>query len=107
MNGRTKQQMPHYYQFYENFIANETRLTIQVAAESLKLPHLIIHGDADTSVDVKEALVLHTWHSESQLVLLEGANHVFGSSHPWTSNELPLYLQQIHLKISHFINNLH
>ena len=107
MNGRTKQQMPHYYQFYENFIANETRLTIQVAAESLKLPHLIIHGDADTSVDVKEALALHTWHSESQLVLLKGANHVFGSSHPWTFNELPLYLQQIRSRISHFINNLH
>ena len=24
-NGRTKQQMPHYYQFYENFIANESK----------------------------------------------------------------------------------
>jgi len=40
-------------------------------------------------------------------VLLKGANHVFGSSHPWTFNELPLYLQQIRSRISHFINNLH
>ena len=107
MNGRTKQQMPHYYQFYEDFIANASRLTIQDAAENLKLPHLIIHGDADTSVDIKEALALHKWHPESQLMLLEGANHVFGSCHPWTFNELPPYLRQIHSKISHFINNLH
>jgi len=105
-NGRTKQQMPHYYQFYENFIANELRLTIQVAAKNLNLPHLIIHGDADTSVDLKEALALHKWHPRSQLLVLEGANHVFGSHHPWSFLSLPPYLQQSHSKITSFINNL-
>jgi dipeptidyl aminopeptidase/acylaminoacyl peptidase len=107
MNGRTKQQMPHYYQFYEDFMANASRLTIQLAAKSLKIPHLIIHGDADTSVDLKEAFALYKWHPEAQLVILEGANHVFGSHHPWNFSELPLYLQQIHSKITHFINNLY
>ncbi len=106
MNGRTKQQMPHYYQFYENFIANTPRLSIQAAAKNLNLPHLIIHGDADTSVDLKEALELHQWHPESQLIVLEGANHVFGSHHPWAFMDLPPCLQQIHSKINHFINNL-
>ena len=38
------------------------RLTIQVHAKNLNFPHLIIHGDADTSVDLKEALALHKWH---------------------------------------------
>jgi pimeloyl-ACP methyl ester carboxylesterase len=104
-NGRTKQQMPHYYQFYENFMANELRLTIQAAAKNLNLPHLIIHGDADTSVDLKEALALHKWHSRSQLLVLEGANHVFGSHHPWEFLSLPPYLQQSHSKITSFINN--
>jgi pimeloyl-ACP methyl ester carboxylesterase len=106
MNGRTKQQMPHYYQFYENFIANESRLTIRTAAEQLALPHLIIHGDADTSVDLKEGLMLHSWHPKSQLLVLEGANHVFGSHHPWVSSELSSYLRQIQSKITCFINNL-
>jgi pimeloyl-ACP methyl ester carboxylesterase len=106
MNGRTKQQMPHYFQFFEDFIANASRLTVQAAAKNLKLPHLIIHGDTDTSVDLKEAFALHKWHPESQLILLEGANHVFGSHHPWDFSELPPCLQQIHSKISHFINNL-
>jgi len=106
-NGRTKQQMPHYYQFYENFMANELRLTIQAAAKNLNLPHLIIHGDADTSVDLKEALALHKWHPGSQLLVLEGANHVFGSHHPWSFLNLPPYLQQSHSKITSFINNLH
>ena len=105
INGRTKQQMPHYYQFYENFMANELRLTIQAAAKNLNLPHLIIHGDADTSVDLKEALALHKWHPRSQLLVLEGANHVFGSHHPWEFLSLPPYLQQSHSKITSFINN--
>ena len=30
-NGRTKQQMPHYFQFFEDFIKNENRLTIKRA----------------------------------------------------------------------------
>ena len=106
MNGRTKQQMPHYYQFYENFMANVSRLTIQTAVRDLRVPYLIIHGDADTSVGLKEALTLHKWQPESQLVVLEGANHVFGSHHPWDFNGLTPYLQQIHSKITHFINNL-
>ena len=105
-NGRTKQQMPHYYQFYENFMANESRLTIQAAVKNLNLPHLIIHGDADTTVDIKEALALHKWNPESQLIIIEGANHIFGSHHPWTFLNLPPYLQQSHSKITSFINNL-
>ena len=103
--GRTKQQMPHYYQFYKDFITNESRLTIQTAVKKLKSPLLIIHGDADTSVSTNEALALHSWSPNSQLVVIEGANHVFGSSHPWILSELPPYFHQILTKITHFINN--
>ncbi|WP_435048805.1 alpha/beta hydrolase family protein [Formosa sp. S-31] len=31
INGRTKQKMPHYYQFYEDFIENQERLNIERA----------------------------------------------------------------------------
>ena len=55
VNGRTKQQMPHYYQFYEDFIKNKKRFDVKKAAENLKIPQLIIHGDADTSVLIDEA----------------------------------------------------
>ena len=46
-NGRTKQNMPMYYQFYENCIANADRLNIEKSVSNLKVPHLHIHGDAD------------------------------------------------------------
>ena len=104
-NGRTKQLMPHYYQFYKDFIANEPRLTIQTAVKKLKIPFLIIHGDADTSVSINEALALRGWSPNGQFIALQGANHVFGSSHPWVLTELPPYFDQIHTEITHFINN--
>ena len=92
LNGRTKQQMLHYYQFYDNFMANESRLTIQTAVKKLQLPFLIIHGDQDTSVHLEEALMLHTWCPNAYLAVLEGANHVFGSQHPgYLTNYLRIY----------------
>jgi len=77
LNGRTKQQMPHFYQFYENFIANEERLTIKRAVSNLKTPYLIIHGNADTSVLISEAKALDGWNSENTLHIIDDANHGF------------------------------
>ncbi|MDO5979105.1 alpha/beta hydrolase family protein [Flavivirga spongiicola] len=94
LNGRTKQQMPHFYQFYEDFIKNETRLTIKRAVSNLKIPHLIIHSHADTSIFIEEAENLHKWNPNSQLEIIEGANHVFGASHPWEENNLPVHLEK-------------
>ena len=89
LNGRTHQLMPHYFQFYEDFIKNEKRLTIKRAASNLKIPHLIIHGDNDTSVSVEEAKTLHQWNPGSKMIIIENANHVFGISHPWNNAVLP------------------
>ena len=49
-NKRTKQQMPHFYQFYLDFKKNEDRYNIKTAVDNLKIPFLIIHGDNDNSV---------------------------------------------------------
>ena len=82
LNGRTKQNMPHFYQFYEDFIQHKERLDIKKATENLKIPHLIIHGDDDTSVLISEAESLKKWNPNSQFEIIENANHVFNVSHP-------------------------
>jgi len=87
LNGRTKQQMPHFYQFYENFIENKERLNIQRAAKQITIPHLIIHGDKDTSVSQREGESLHEWNPKSVLKIIENANHVFNISHPWNEKK--------------------
>ena len=106
-NGRTKQQMPHYFQFYQDFIANENRLTIKRAVSNLKIPYLIIHGSDDTSVSVEEAKTLHKWNPNSKLEIIEGTNHVFGTSHPWEKDNLSEELQKvIDISIDFLQNNL-
>lgn len=95
LNGRTKQQMPHYYQFYEDFIKNEKRLTIKRAISNLKIPHLIVHGDNDTSILIEEAKNLHEWNPKSKLVIIEDADHVFNTKHPWKGNALPKQLKDV------------
>ena len=95
LNGRTKQKMPHYYQFYEDFKANEARLHIESAEKRLTIPHLIIHGDNDTSVKIDEAHKLHKWNPSSILKIIEDADHVFNTKHPWRKSKLSSQLSLV------------
>jgi pimeloyl-ACP methyl ester carboxylesterase len=92
-NTRTRQMMPHYYSMYEDFKANEDALNIEAAARSLEIPFLQIHGDMDTSVSIREGIELADW-TNTTLKIIKGADHTFGSEHPWFSNELPEDLQR-------------
>ena len=94
VNGRTKQKMPHFYQFYEDFKANEERLNIQKAVENLDIPHLIIHGDKDNSVLINEAENLQKWNPKADYKIIKNANHVFNVSHPWGNNFLSKELKK-------------
>jgi pimeloyl-ACP methyl ester carboxylesterase len=88
-NARTKQNLPLYYQFYETLQNNKQRLDILSAASSLKIPYLIIHGDADEAVSVSDARGLHKACPHSQLLIVEGGTHTFGVSHPFNGNHFP------------------
>lgn len=103
VNGRTKQEMPHFYQFFEDFQANALRLDIKRATNNLNIPHLIIHGTDDPAVSAKEAHKLHQWNPKSKLVLIDNADHVFGARHPWNENSMPNDLQEITDKTIQFI----
>ncbi|MGY8989231.1 MAG: alpha/beta hydrolase family protein, partial [Flavobacteriales bacterium] len=102
-NGRTKQNMPLYIQLYNDCEQNKDRLDIQNSVSNLTIPQLVIHGDSDPSVDVKEAYDLHKWNSSSELFILKDADHVFGASHPCNSITLPSDLQIVVDKTIGFI----
>ncbi len=105
VNGRTKQDMPHFYQFFEDFEQNKDRLNIKHSASNLKIPHLIIHGSNDTSVSIEEAKNLHNWNPNSELKIIENADHVFNSKHPWENNELSEQLNTVVKSIIKFLNS--
>ncbi len=95
LNGRTKQQMPHFYQFYEDYKANETRFNIEQATRKIDIPHLIIHGTKDTSIVFDEAVNLHQWNPNSTLIAVEDADHVFGTKHPWEHQHVSKHLAEV------------
>ena len=94
-NGRTKQRMPHYFQFFEDFEKHSSQLDIQAAAKSLKKPYLIIHGEEDEAVSPHEARASHQWNTQSTLLLIPHTGHTFGSKHPYEAQDLPVALQRI------------
>lgn len=103
-NSRTKQKMPHYYQFYKNFIANRARLNIKRALQRLHIPLLLVHGDNDETVPLLEAEHMKKWNPDATLKVIPNGNHTFGGKHPWEENELPEHLQlAITYSIKHII----
>jgi pimeloyl-ACP methyl ester carboxylesterase len=94
-NARTKQQMPHYFQFYTNFKKYEELLTIKNAVSNLKIPHLIIQGENDEVVPLKEAENLHLWNPQSELKVIKEMNHPLGCTQPWENTQMPEHLKQV------------
>ncbi len=104
-NARTKQEMPHYYQFYEDFKNNEHRFDVERSMEMAKAHVLIIHGTKDEGVSVKNAEHLHVLNPNSELFLIENGNHVFGAKEPWEEKVLPEDLNKVVEKCIAFLND--
>lgn len=102
-NARTKQKMPHYYQFYTNFKENEERFTIENAAKKMVIPHLIIQGELDEVIPKIEAENLHKWNPNSKLVFIESMNHSLGCVQPWKKSEMPEFLSETVEKTIQFL----
>ena len=93
-NQRTKQEMPHHFSQYEDFIEHQKELDIQAAGKALQKPVCIIHGYEDTSVSLEESKEIADW-TKNKLNIIEGTDHVFGTSHPWQSNQMSDALQKV------------
>lgn len=94
-NARTRQQMPVYFDLYEDYAANQPRLNVEHAMRHLHKPCLIVHGEADLSVSVNAARKLHEWNPSARLHIIPGADHVFGAQHPCTTEALPAHCLEV------------
>jgi len=93
-NKRTNQQLPLYYQLYEDYVQHEARLDIRKAISGLRIPILLCHGTKDNAVPYSTALDLYRWQQNATLFTVE-SDHVFGRSHPWTASLLPIPMQDV------------
>ena len=93
-NGRTKQNMPIYFQFYKSCQENKKRLDIQCAVRGMNIPHLVVHGSEDPTVLIAEAKDIKSWNTNVKLHIIKGANHVFGGFHPYDLGRFPKDLKE-------------
>ena len=103
-NSRTKQMMPHYFQFFEDFKKNETRFNIESAVNKLKIPYLIIHGSDDRSVLPSNGADLLSWNKDNKMEIIKGGDHVFSSKHPWNLETLPEDLKKVIYRSIEFLD---
>jgi pimeloyl-ACP methyl ester carboxylesterase len=105
-NARTNQNMPLYFQFYEDLDRNRERLLIKKAAKKLNKPFLIVHGTEDDTVSINEANALHQWVAGSRLCLIENADHAFNATHPFTAQELNEHiLKKLKVSLEFLVGN--
>ena len=86
LNTRTGQVLPLYTDVLADVERNRAgSLDILGAAGRLATPWLVVHGAADVSVSPEEAERLATGGSAKhrRLLLIPGADHTFGTRHPY------------------------
>ena len=103
-NARTKQNMPHYYSFYKDFLANEDRLTIEKQVQKMQAKHLIVQAIDDETVKKEEAYSYKAWNPKAELFEIANTNHSFDCVQPYTAKQIPEALQTVVDKTISFIN---
>ncbi len=105
INGRTKQKMPLYYQLAENTQKLKDKLALPNLLKTDKRKFLFVHGGNDEAVPVTEANLVKKLPN-CIVSIIEDTNHVFGASHPYTSADLPIDLQNALSQITNFFGSL-
>ena len=93
-NSRTKESLPQYFSLFTDYEKNKEFLSIKNALTNLQIPLCIIHGTQDEAVTIEEGRQLAAW-AHTELHEIQGANHVFGATHPYVSESLPQQLLEV------------
>jgi pimeloyl-ACP methyl ester carboxylesterase len=85
VNSRTGQVLPILTDVLDDVrLHAASTLDIQGAAARITTPWLIVHGERDPTVDVREArALLAASGGKAELAVVPGAGHTFDSVHPW------------------------
>lgn len=101
-NGRTGQEMPHYYCQYEDFLKYAEQLDIERACRTMNKPVFVYHGTADTSVLPEEGEQIAEW-SAGMFFSIKNTGHTFDASEPWSAAEMPEKMNEVvQLMIANF-----
>ena len=85
LNTRTGQVLPMLTDVLDDVQRHgSTSLDIPGAAARLRAPWLILHGEKDPTIDLREAhALLAASDGRAELLVVPGAGHTFDAVHPW------------------------
>ena len=83
MNARTKQMMAMNVSYLDDIENNAERLSPLGAIAGLSRPVLVVHGEQDMTVPVREAHRLAAARAGTQLEIIPQAGHTFNAVHPF------------------------
>jgi len=105
-NQRTGQAMPLDKTLLEDLDRHSALLDIEEAAQTLRMPWLLVHGTADPVVSVMEADCLAARTPAARALLLAGTGHTFDATHPM--GEVSAALRKAaEATVDHFTTHLH
>jgi pimeloyl-ACP methyl ester carboxylesterase len=89
LNSRTNQLMRLNVSLLEDIEKNkEELLNLEKATRNLNKPLLIVHGEQDLSVPIKEGEQIYNWSSKelTELYKIKATGHTFDITHPFSTS---------------------
>ena len=85
VNARTGDVLPLYTDLLDDLERNQDALDMKHAARGLRVPWLIVHGEADEAVPIADANELYASanHEITSFIKIPSGTHTFGARHPW------------------------
>jgi pimeloyl-ACP methyl ester carboxylesterase len=93
LNTRTNQMMKLNVSLLEDLEQNKDELlNLEKAAKNLDKPLLILHGEQDLAVPIKEAEQIYSWSEKEKTEFFKiiGAGHTFDITHPFKGSNKKL-----------------
>lgn len=106
VNARTQQELPLGVEVLNDLEAHREELDLSKAAAERKAPWLILHGEEDETVPIREAGQLHAAAaSPASLLRIDQGSHTFNVSHPFTGPS-PQLIEAMNATQSWFRKNI-
>lgn len=86
VNARTGDVLRQEISLLDEVEQDDGKFNIARTAARISAPWLILHGADDRSVSPAEARLLKQQQPAAELLELPGADHTFGSRHPWSGS---------------------
>ncbi len=112
LNTRTKQVMKLNKTLLDDIeLNNSSKLNIKSAVNKLNKPLLIVHGDQDLAVKIKEAEEIYSWSDKSltEFFKISGTGHTFDIKHPFegTTEVFEKVLERTNYFFNKHLNETH